>query len=74
MSEVLFRELELPEPDFNLQVASGSHPQQTSEIMGRLEAVLIERRPDCVLVYGDVNSTVAAALVCSKLGNQGATC
>lgn len=51
----------------NLEVGSGSHAQQTAQIMMRLEKVLIEHRPDLVLVYGDVNSTVAAALVCAKL-------
>jgi len=48
-------------------VGSGSHAQQTAEIMSRFEPVVLERRPDLVLVYGDVNSTVATALVCSKL-------
>lgn len=67
MSDVFFQQLDIPAPDINLQVGSGSHAQQTAEIMMRLERVLLERRPDWVLVYGDVNSTVAAALVCSKL-------
>ncbi len=67
MSDVFFQELGLPQPDINLQVGSGTHAQQTAEIMCRLEPVVTERRPDWVLVYGDVNSTVAAALVCSKL-------
>src|SRR5207244_3963968 len=62
-----FSELEIPEPDFNLEVGSGSHALQTAEIMRRFEPVVLERRPDIVLVYGDVNSTVAAALVCAKL-------
>jgi len=68
MSEVFFSQLEIPAPDVNLGVGSGSHAQQTAEIMSRFEPVVLERRPDCVLVYGDVNSTVAAALVCAKLG------
>lgn len=51
----------------NLAVGSGSHAQQTAEIMARFEAVVLERKPDMVLVYGVVNSTVAAALVCAKL-------
>ena len=68
MSDVFFHELGLPQPDINLQVGSGSHAQQTAEIMARLEPVVLKQHPDCVLVYGDVNSTVAAALVCSKLG------
>ncbi|MGA2423846.1 MAG: non-hydrolyzing UDP-N-acetylglucosamine 2-epimerase [Terracidiphilus sp.] len=67
MSDVFFTELEIPEPDVNLEVGSGSHAWQTAEIMRRFEAVVLERKPDMVLVYGDVNSTVAAALVCSKL-------
>ena len=67
MSDVFFRELKIPAPDVNLAVGSGSHAQQTAEIMARFEAVVLERKPDIVLVYGDVNSTVAAALVCAKL-------
>lgn len=68
MSDVFFSQLGIPEPDVNLGVGSGSHAQQTAEIMRRLEPVLLEVKPDLVLVYGDVNSTVAAALVCAKLG------
>ena len=68
MSDVFFRELGLPQPDVNLQVGSGSHAQQTAEIMARFEPVVLQQHPDCVLVYGDVNSTVAATLVSSKLG------
>jgi len=67
MSDVFFTELEIPEPDFNLEVGSGSHAAQTAEIMRRFEPVVLEQKPEMVLVYGDVNSTVAAALVCSKL-------
>src|ERR1700676_4279875 len=67
MSDVFFSQLAMPAPDVNLEVGSGSHARQTAEIMIRFEPVLQERRPDIVLVYGDVNSTVAAALVCSKL-------
>lgn len=67
MSAVFFRELGLPDPDINLEVGSGSHAQQTATIMIRLESALLETRPDVVLVYGDVNSTVAAALVAAKL-------
>jgi UDP-N-acetylglucosamine 2-epimerase (non-hydrolysing) len=68
MSDVFFVQLGIPEPDVNLHVGSGSHAQQTAEIMSRFEPVVLEKKPDIVLVYGDVNSTVAAALVCSKLG------
>jgi UDP-N-acetylglucosamine 2-epimerase (non-hydrolysing) len=67
MSDVFFTQLEIPEPDVNLGVGSGSHASQTAEIMCRIEPVVLERKPDIALVYGDVNSTVAAALVCSKL-------
>jgi UDP-N-acetylglucosamine 2-epimerase (non-hydrolysing) len=57
----------MPQPDVNLEVGSGSHARQTAEVMIRFEPVVLERRPDLVLVYGDVNSTVAATLVCAKL-------
>ena len=68
MSQIFFDELDLPRPDVNLEVGSGSHAQQTAQIMLRFEPLLVERRPDWVLVYGDVNSTLACALVCVKLG------
>jgi UDP-N-acetylglucosamine 2-epimerase (non-hydrolysing) len=67
MSDVFLQQLEIPVPDFNLSVGSGTHAAQTAEIMIRFEQVLMESRPDLVLVYGDVNSTLAAAIVCSKL-------
>jgi len=57
----------MPAPDVNLEVGSGSHARQTAEIMTHFEPVVLDRRPDFVLVYGDVNSTVAAALVSAKL-------
>jgi UDP-N-acetylglucosamine 2-epimerase (non-hydrolysing) len=68
MSDVFFKELEVPEPDENLNVGSGSHAQQSASIMSRFEPVVLARKPDIVLVYGDVNSAVSAALVCSKIG------
>ncbi len=68
MSDVFFEQLGIPAPDVNLAVGSASHARQTAEIMTRFEPVLLEDRPDVVLVYGDVNSTVASALVCAKLG------
>lgn len=68
MSDVFFDQLGIPAPDLNLAVGSGSHAKQTAEIMVRFEPVVVERKPDLVLVYGDVNSTVAATLVCAKLG------
>ena len=70
MSDVFFQQLGIPTPDVNLSVGSSTHAKQTAEIMMRLEPVVTERQPDIVLVYGDVNSTVATALVCAKLGIQ----
>jgi UDP-N-acetylglucosamine 2-epimerase (non-hydrolysing) len=67
MSEVFFRQLGLPEPDVNLGVGSGSHGKQTAEIMTQFERLVLRDRPGMVMVYGDVNSTLAAALVCAKL-------
>ncbi|HEY2785743.1 MAG TPA: UDP-N-acetylglucosamine 2-epimerase (non-hydrolyzing) [Fimbriiglobus sp.] len=67
MSDVFFRQLDIPAPDDNLEVGSGSHSKQTAEVMTRFEPVVLHRKPDLVLVYGDVNSTVSAALVCAKL-------
>jgi len=68
MSDRFFAQLEIPAPDYNLGVGSGSHAVQTAEVMRRLEPLLIEARPDLVLVVGDVNSTVAAAITAVKLG------
>lgn len=68
MSDIFFKALEIPNPDESLNVGSGSHAQQTAAIMSRFEPVVLTHKPDVVLVYGDVNSTVAAALVCSKIG------
>jgi UDP-N-acetylglucosamine 2-epimerase (non-hydrolysing) len=67
MSDVFFTQLAIPEPDWNLGVGSGSHARQTAEVMSAFEPVVLETKPDTVLVYGDINSTVAAALVCAKL-------
>ena len=68
MSRLFFDELNIPKPDLNLEVGSGSHAQQTAEIMKRFEPVLVEHQPDWVVVVGDVNSTIACGLVASKLG------
>jgi UDP-N-acetylglucosamine 2-epimerase (non-hydrolysing) len=67
MSDSFFRDLEIPPPDMNLEVGSASHAVQTARIMERFEPVALEHRPNWVLVYGDVNSTAAAALVCAKI-------
>lgn len=67
MSDVFFRQLEMPQPELNLGVGSGTHAQQTAAVMTAFEPVVREGKPDLVLVYGDVNSTLAAALVCAKL-------
>jgi UDP-N-acetylglucosamine 2-epimerase (non-hydrolysing) len=67
LSAVFLRDLGIREPDFNLAVGSDTHAAQTARIMERIEPVLVDQRPDWVVVYGDVNSTVAAALVASKL-------
>jgi UDP-N-acetylglucosamine 2-epimerase len=67
MSQVFFDEMGIPAPDLNLGVGSGSHAQQTGEAMIGLERAMLEHRPDCVLVYGDTNSTLAGALAACKL-------
>lgn len=67
MSDVFFSELGIPAPDVNLGVGSGSHAQQTAAIMSRFEHVVLKAKPDMVVVYGDVNSTMAATLVSAKL-------
>src|SRR5258708_4328958 len=68
MSDIFFSQLEMPAPDFNLGVGSGTHAQQTAAAMQAFEPVVVETKPNLVLGYGDVNSTVAATLVCAKLG------
>jgi len=70
MSDTFFEELSIPRPQHNLEVGSGSHAAQTAAIMLRFEPVCQAVKPDVVLVYGDVNSTVAAALVAAKLGTR----
>lgn len=68
MSDSFFRDLKLPQPDMHLGVGSGSHAAQTAAVMERFEPVVLQEKPDWVLVVGDVNSTIACALVCVKLG------
>ena len=67
MSEVFFEELDIRQPDLNLHVGSGSHAVQTAAMLTGLEASMIDRKPDWVLIYGDTNSTLAAAVVAAKL-------
>ncbi len=73
MSDAFFRDLELPEPDFHLGVGSGSHAVQTARVMESFEPVLLETRPDWLVVVGDVNSTLACALVACKLKEETGT-
>src|SRR5918997_241440 len=68
MSDAFFRDLGLPAPDVHLGVGSGTHARQTAAVMERFEPVVLGEKPDWVVVVGDVNSTLACALVCAKLG------
>jgi UDP-N-acetylglucosamine 2-epimerase (non-hydrolysing) len=68
MSDLFFEELGIPKPDINLGIGSGSHAVQTAEMMKAIEPVLLEHKPDAMLVVGDVNSTIACGLVAVKLG------
>lgn len=70
MNRIFFEELDLPNPDYNLGVGSGSHAWQTGEIMKKAEPVLRKERPDWTIVYGDTNSTLAGALAAAKLGRR----
>ena len=70
LSDVFFRDLGIRPPDHALNVGSGPHAQQTAEIMRRFEPVCLAERPDVVVVVGDVNSTMAAALVAVKLRSR----
>ena len=68
LSDIFFRQMGIPAPDVNLEVGSGSHAAQTAEVLKRVEPVLIEQKPNLVIVVGDVNSTIAVSLAAVKLG------
>lgn len=68
MNDVFFRDMQIPDPDFNLNIGSGSQAMQTAEILSGIEPLLIDSKPDYVIVYGDTNTTLAAALAAAKLG------
>lgn len=67
MSQVFFDQLDIPRPDFNLEIAGGRHGEMTGRMLGSLESVFVDQKPDWVLVYGDTNSTLAGALAAAKL-------
>ena len=67
MSEIFFEELDIPKPDYNLGISGGTHGQMTGKMLISIEEVLIKEKPDVLLVYGDTNSTMAAALAAVKL-------
>lgn len=67
MSQVFFDELSIPSPKYNLDVSGGSHAQMTGRMLGAIESKIIEESPDCVLVYGDTNSTLSGSLAAAKL-------
>jgi UDP-GlcNAc3NAcA epimerase len=67
MSEVFFKEMEIPEPDYNLAINDLGHGAMTGRMLEKIEAIIVDKKPDYVLVYGDTNSTLAGALAASKL-------
>jgi UDP-GlcNAc3NAcA epimerase len=67
MSDIFFTEMDIPKPDINMHIGSGSHGKTTSAMLGGIEEIILDKRPDALLVYGDTNSTLAGALAASKL-------
>ncbi len=67
MSEIFFEELQIPKPDYNLNVGSGSHGFQTAQMIEGIEDIIIKEKPDCIILYGDTNSTLAGAIAASKI-------
>ena len=67
MAQIFFDEMGIPEPDYNLGVSTGSHANQTAKILAEIEPVLIKEKPECIIVFGDTNTTLAATLAASKL-------
>jgi len=73
LSQVFFKDLDLPKPDIYLGIGSGSHAEQTARTMHEFEKVVLKEKPDLAIVFGDVNSTLACAVVCSKIHHNGGT-
>src|ERR1035437_9926284 len=67
MSRIFFEEMEIPKEDYNLEVGSGSHGKQTASMISGIEELLLKEKPDCVVLYGDTNSTLAGAVAASKI-------
>jgi len=67
MSDIFFKELDIPLPDYNLEISGGTHAQMTSRMMGPIETVLLKEKPNFIIIYGDTNSTLAASLVAAKI-------
>src|SRR5438445_11437764 len=67
MSQVFFDELEIPHPNYNLNTGSGSHGKQTASMLEGIEEILLKEKPDCIILYGDTNSTLSGAIAASKI-------